>query len=57
MTFYPRGLLAMVAFGTIVLLAVNARAGHIAPWLAVVGIGAILAVEVSVFFGGRKRIS
>ena len=59
MTFHPKGLLALAAFGAVVLLAVNARAGHIAPWLAVVGIAAILAVETSLFFGlftGWKRI-
>lgn len=51
MMFYPKGLLALVACGALVVLAVNARAGRIDPSLAVVGMTAILAVEAALFFG------
>jgi hypothetical protein len=55
MTFYPKGLLMLVAFAAIVILAVNARAGNITAAFAVVGIAAILAIEVAGLFAGRKR--
>jgi hypothetical protein len=55
MTFYPKGLLLFVAFAAVVIIAANARAGHIAPAFAVAGIVAILAVEATLFFGLLSR--
>jgi len=58
MTFYPKGVLLFVAFAAVIIIAANARAGHIAPAFAVAGIVAILAVEAVLFFGlvsGRKN--
>ncbi len=57
MTFYPRNLLLFVAFIAAILLAVNARMGHIDPLFAILGIVAILTVEGMLFVGlwtGRK---
>jgi len=51
MTFHPKGLVALVAFGAAVVLAVNARAGRVDPSLVAIGLVAILAVEAALFFG------
>jgi len=59
MTFYAKGLLVFVAFVAVVVLAANARAGHIDMSFAMIGIVAILVVEASLFFGlftGRKQM-
>jgi hypothetical protein len=58
MTFYPRGILAFVAFVAVLILAVNARAGRIDTTFAIVGAIAILAIEAALFWGivsGRTR--
>jgi hypothetical protein len=58
MTFYPQGLLVFAAFVAVLLLAANARAGHIHTSLAIVGVAAIVAVEACLFLGlftGRRR--
>ena len=58
MTFHPRSLLLFAAFAAVLLLAANARAGHIAAPLAAIGIVGIVAVEAALFFGlftGRRR--
>ena len=51
MTVYPKGLLIFAGFAGILLLAVNSRAGNIDARFAVVGLIAILAVELLMFFG------
>jgi glucan phosphoethanolaminetransferase (alkaline phosphatase superfamily) len=59
MKFYPKGMLLFAAFAAVVILAANARAGHIDPSFAVVGIVAIVAIEAALFFGlfsGRKQM-
>jgi len=58
MTYYPKAFLMFAAFAAVLLLAANARAGHIAPSFAVIGIVAIIAVEGALSFGlftGWKR--
>ena len=59
MTFHPKGLFTLIGFAAVVLIGVNARAGHIDPMWAIAGAAAYVIVEAVMFFGpmlfGRTR--